>query len=59
VSEVLAVRSDLSKTKQGSYLIRKLDIDGYAGGYLLNYRVFRLLRSIENIFFNFLSSQVY
>lgn len=30
VSEVLAVRSDLSKTKQGSYLIRKLDIDGFA-----------------------------
>ncbi|QCE13394.1 nucleolar protein 9 [Vigna unguiculata] len=30
VSEVLAVRSDLSKTKQGSYLLRKLDIDGFA-----------------------------
>ncbi|KHN16384.1 Pumilio like 23 [Glycine soja] len=30
VSEMLAVRSDLSKAKQGSYLLRKLDIDGYA-----------------------------
>jgi len=53
VSEVLAVRSDLSKTKQGSYLLRKLDIDGYADGYLVNYRIFRLLLSIENVFFNF------
>ncbi|KAL2345982.1 hypothetical protein Fmac_007267 [Flemingia macrophylla] len=30
VSEMLAVRSELSKTKHGSYLVRKLDIDGYA-----------------------------
>ncbi|XP_045794818.1 pumilio homolog 23 isoform X2 [Trifolium pratense] len=30
VSELLAVQSELSKTKQGSYLLRKLDIDGYA-----------------------------
>ncbi|KAK7397498.1 hypothetical protein VNO78_18673 [Psophocarpus tetragonolobus] len=30
VTEMLAVRSDLSKTKQGSYLLRKLDIDGFA-----------------------------
>ncbi|RDX69494.1 Pumilio-like 23, partial [Mucuna pruriens] len=30
VSELLAVRSELSKTKQGSYLLRKLDIDGFA-----------------------------
>ncbi|XP_061356811.1 pumilio homolog 23 [Gastrolobium bilobum] len=30
VSEVLAVRSELSKTKQGSYLSRKLDVDGFA-----------------------------
>lgn len=29
VSEILAVRSELSKTKQGSYLLRKLDVDGY------------------------------
>jgi len=43
VSEVLAVRSDLSKTKQGSYLLRKLDIDGYAGDYLVNYRNFQII----------------
>ncbi|CAJ1976064.1 unnamed protein product [Sphenostylis stenocarpa] len=30
VSEVLAVRSDLSKTKQGSFLLRRLDVDGFA-----------------------------
>ncbi|KAL5583352.1 hypothetical protein UlMin_015794 [Ulmus minor] len=30
VSELSAVRSELSKTKQGPHLIRKLDIDGYA-----------------------------
>nr|KYP72025.1 Pumilio domain-containing protein C14orf21 isogeny [Cajanus cajan] len=30
VSEMLAVRNELSKTKQGPYLIRKLDIDGFA-----------------------------
>ncbi|KAI3874975.1 hypothetical protein MKW98_019548 [Papaver atlanticum] len=29
-SELLAVRPDLSKTKQGPHLLRKLDIDGYA-----------------------------
>lgn len=27
-SELLAVRTELSKTKQGPYLLRKLDIDG-------------------------------
>ncbi|TKY61158.1 Pumilio-like 23 [Spatholobus suberectus] len=30
VSELLAVRSELSKTKQGPYLLGKLDIDGFA-----------------------------
>ncbi|XP_027349858.1 pumilio homolog 23 [Abrus precatorius] len=30
VSEMLAVQSELSKTKQGSYLLRKLDVDGFA-----------------------------
>ncbi|KAK7338199.1 hypothetical protein VNO77_18801 [Canavalia gladiata] len=30
VSELLTVQSELSKTKQGSYLLRKLDIDGFA-----------------------------
>ncbi|KAF9615696.1 hypothetical protein IFM89_026111 [Coptis chinensis] len=30
VSELLAVRPELSKTKQGPYLSKKLDIDGYA-----------------------------
>lgn len=30
VSELLAVQSELSKTKQGSYLLRKLDVDGFA-----------------------------
>nr|5WZK_A Chain A, Pumilio homolog 23 [Arabidopsis thaliana] len=29
-SELLDVKVDLSKTKQGPYLLRKLDIDGYA-----------------------------
>ncbi|KAJ0075862.1 hypothetical protein Patl1_33864 [Pistacia atlantica] len=29
-SELLAVRTELSKTKQGPYLLRKLDIDGFA-----------------------------
>jgi len=57
VSEMLAVRSDLSKAKQGSYLLRKLDIDGYAAGYLVYYRISRLLLLIEKIFFNFLCTQ--
>ncbi|GAU46980.1 hypothetical protein TSUD_190170 [Trifolium subterraneum] len=30
VSELLAVQSELSKTKQGSYLLRKLDVDRFA-----------------------------
>ncbi|KAK2365337.1 pumilio [Trifolium repens] len=30
VSELLTVQSELSKTKQGSYLLRKLDVDGFA-----------------------------
>ncbi|PIA50488.1 hypothetical protein AQUCO_01300904v1 [Aquilegia coerulea] len=30
VSELLAIRTQLSKTKQGPYLSRKLDIDGFA-----------------------------
>ncbi|KAL4306042.1 hypothetical protein HN51_039984 [Arachis hypogaea] len=30
VSELLAVRSELSKTKQGSHLLRKLDVDWFA-----------------------------
>ncbi|MED6204748.1 hypothetical protein PIB30_011720 [Stylosanthes scabra] len=30
VSELLAVRSELSKTKQGSHLLRKLDVDSFA-----------------------------
>lgn len=30
VSELAAVRADLSKTKQGPHLLRKLDVDGYA-----------------------------
>ncbi|XP_028787753.1 pumilio homolog 23-like, partial [Neltuma alba] len=30
VSELLSVRSELSKTKQGSYILRKLDVDGFA-----------------------------
>lgn len=30
VSEILAVRNELSKTKQGIYLLRKLDVDGFA-----------------------------
>lgn len=30
VSELSAVRSELSKTKQGPHLIRKLDVDGFA-----------------------------
>lgn len=29
-SDLLSVQSDLPKTKQGPYLLRKLDIDGYA-----------------------------
>ncbi|KAL5755452.1 hypothetical protein ACOSQ2_020198 [Xanthoceras sorbifolium] len=29
-SELLAVQTELSKTKQGPYLLRKLDIDGFA-----------------------------
>ncbi|GAV87319.1 hypothetical protein CFOL_v3_30745 [Cephalotus follicularis] len=29
-SELLAARAELSKTKQGPYLLRKLDIDGFA-----------------------------
>ncbi|CAH8359410.1 unnamed protein product [Eruca vesicaria subsp. sativa] len=29
-TELLEVKADLSKTKQGPYLLRKLDIDGYA-----------------------------
>jgi len=39
VSELLAVQSELSKTKQGSYLLRKLDVDGYAVVYLLCYGI--------------------
>ncbi|XP_070015657.1 pumilio homolog 23-like [Nicotiana sylvestris] len=30
LSEMLPLQSELSKTKQGPYLLRKLDIDGYA-----------------------------
>ncbi|PHU15151.1 Pumilio -like protein 23 [Capsicum chinense] len=30
VSEMLPLQAELSKTKQGPYLLRKLDIDGYA-----------------------------
>ncbi|KAF7843691.1 pumilio-like protein 23 [Senna tora] len=30
VTELLAVKSELSKTKQGSYILRKLDVDGFA-----------------------------
>ncbi|KAL5061386.1 hypothetical protein RYX36_032990 [Vicia faba] len=30
VSELLAVQSELSKAKQGSYLLRRLDVDGFA-----------------------------
>lgn len=30
MSELLAVQSELSKTKQGYYLLRNLDVDGYA-----------------------------
>ncbi|CAK9144687.1 unnamed protein product [Ilex paraguariensis] len=30
VSELLAVQTELSKTKQGPYLLRKLDIEGFA-----------------------------
>ncbi|GMN36748.1 hypothetical protein TIFTF001_006256 [Ficus carica] len=30
VTELLAVRSELSKTKQGPHLIRKLDVEGFA-----------------------------
>lgn len=29
VSELVALRSDLSKTKQGPHLLRKLDVEGY------------------------------
>lgn len=29
VSELLAVQTELSKTKQGPFLMRKLDVDGY------------------------------
>ncbi|KAI9119754.1 hypothetical protein K1719_009143 [Acacia pycnantha] len=30
VSELLSVRSELSKTKQGSFILRELDVDGFA-----------------------------
>lgn len=29
VSEMLAVQAELSKTRQGPHLMRKLDVDGY------------------------------
>ena len=29
VSELVVVKSDLSKTKQGPHLLRKLDVEGY------------------------------
>lgn len=35
MSELLAVHSELSKAKQGSYLLRRLDVDGYVVGYFL------------------------
>lgn len=30
VSELLPVQKELSKTRQGPYLLKKLDVDGYA-----------------------------
>ena len=35
VSELVAVQSELSKTKHGSCILKKLDVDGYAVDYVL------------------------
>lgn len=44
VSELVVLRSDLSKTKQGPHLLRKLDVEGYTtnASYFMNLDLFPL-----------------
>ena len=53
VSELLAVHSELSKTKQGSYLLKKLDVGRYAIGYLWYCGMARFITICWEFFFFF------